>query len=286
MTPDCVADVRAVLGEGPVWVAAEQALYWLDVKGRAIFRMDDDGVERFETPMRVGSIAPRRAGGFVAGTEHGLALVDRAIESFDIFCDPEPERPGNRFNDGKVDRQGRFWAGTMDDAEREASGALYRIDADREWTRMDDGYRVTNGPAFSPDGRTLYHSDSALQTIYRFDLDEAGRIGPRSVFARFGEGDGHPDGMTTDAEGCVWIAFWDGWCVRRLSPKGECIQEIAMPVQRPTSCAFGGPALDRLYVTSARIDLDEKSLAMQPYAGGLFVLEPGVVGLVELPFSG
>jgi sugar lactone lactonase YvrE len=151
---------------------------------------------------------------------------------------------------------------------------------------VDDGYRVTNGPAFSPDGRIMYHSDSARQVIYAFDLDEDGNAAKKREFARFGEGDGYPDGMTVDSEGCLWSAFWDGWCVRRFSPDGECIRKIDVPVQKPTSCAFGGPALDRLYVTSASIGLDEKALAMQPCAGGLFLLEPGAGGVAEVPFAG
>lgn len=283
----CVADVKAVLGEGPVWVDAEQALYWVDIKGRKIFRLDWSGTRReWQTPMRVGSIAPRAGGGFVAGTEHGFAEVDLAEGRFDIFYNPEEERPDNRFNDGKVDARGHFWAGTMDDTEQAATGALYRLGPDRRCKAIDEGYKVTNGPAFSPDGRTLYHTDSARQVIYAFDLRDDGGVGERREFARFGEGDGYPDGMTTDCEGCLWVAFWDGWCLRRLSPAGECLQTLKVPVQRPTSCAFGGPRLDRLYVTSASIGLDEQALELQPCAGGLLLLEPGVSGIPAVPFAG
>jgi len=283
----CVADVKAVLGEGPVWVAREQALYWVDIKGLHIFRLHADGdVAEWPTPFRIGSLAPRASGGFIAGTEHGLAFVDPAEQRFELVADVEPDRPANRFNDGKVDRSGRFWAGTMDDREVEASGGLYRVGAALDWARVDDGYKVTNGPAFSPDGRIMYHNDSARQTIYAFDLSETGEALNRRVFAQFGKGEGYPDGMTVDAEGNLWVAFWDGWCLRRLSPAGECLERIEMPVQRPTSCAFGGPGLDRLYVSSASIGLDQKALLMQPYAGGLFVLETGVAGIADLPFAG
>jgi len=283
----CVADVGAVLGEGPLWVAAEQALYWVDIKGRKIFRLDRAGdVREWETPFRIGSLAPRLAGGFIAGTERGFAEVDLDALRFEAFCNPEAERIDNRFNDGKVDREGRFWAGTMDDSERAASGALYRLDPDRKCTRLDDGYRVTNGPAFSPDGRLMYHNDSGRQLTYSFDLDEAGEPSNRRVFARFGAGDGYPDGMTVDAEGCLWIAFWDGWCVRRLSPSGEPLETLPLPVQKPTSCAFGGEALDRLYITSASIGISDSDRDAQPCAGGLFVLETDTSGLAELPFAG
>ena len=283
----CVADVHAVLGEGPVWVAREKALYWLDIKGRKIFRLDERGrVDQWETPLRVGSLAPRAGGGFIAGTDHGIADVDLQSGRFKIVHHPEEHLPDNRFNDGKVDRRGRFWAGTMDDTERDSTGTLYRIDADMRCTAIDAGYKVTNGPAFSPSGAIMYHNDSARQVTYAFDLDDDGNAGNRRTFATYGEGDGYPDGMTVDAEGCLWIAFWDGWCVRRYSPAAELLQTIEVPVSRPTSCAFGGSGLDKLYISSASIGLDEAALAVQPQAGGLFVASPGVRGVAEIPFAG
>jgi len=284
---ECVADVRAELGEGPVWVAAEQALYWVDINGRRIFRLSESGERReWPTPMRVGSIAPRAGGGFIAGTDQGIALVDLDQDRFEVVASPERHLPHNRFNDGKVDRQGRFWAGTMDDREKGSAGALYRIDPDRACTAIDGGYGITNGPAFSPDGALMYHSDTLRQVTYAFDLDAAGKASNRRIFLQFGPGDGHPDGMTVDAEGCLWIAFWGGWCVRRFAPDGDLLRTVEMPVEQPSSCAFGGPGLDRLYVTSATKGLDPAALAMQPNAGGLFMLVPGVRGIPDLPFAG
>jgi len=283
----CIADVRAVLGEGPVWVEREQALYWLDINGRKIFRLGTSNeVAQWPTPFKISCIAPCKTGGFVAGTDQGLATVDLDSGRFEVFAAPEEAIPRNRFNDGKVDRRGRFWAGTMDDAEELASGALYRIDADYEWHLVDKGYRVTNGPAFPADGMRMYVTDSALRTIYVFDVAEDGEVRDRRVFASFAKEDGSPDGMTVDSEGHVWAAFWDGWCIRRLSPGGEVVRKIEMPVQRPTSCEFGGPALDRLYVTSARRGLDEDALAMQPCAGGLFLVDTGAHGIAPAPFAG
>lgn len=283
---ECIVDCRATLGEGPVWVAREQALYWVDIKGLRIFRRDAGGtVTQWPTPFRVGSIAPAAAGGFVAGTEHGFARIDLDAGGFDILSDPETDRPANRFNDGKVDRAGRFWAGTMDDRELEALGALYRLDGAAEPVRIDDGYRVTNGPAFSRDGRRMYHTDSALRTIWTFEVAEDGAATNKRPFAHFKGADGYPDGMTVDAQNCLWVAFWDGWCVRRLSPAGEVLTTFQLPVERPTSVAFGGPDLDQLFVTSARIGLNAEALSLQPYAGGLFVFEPGVTGLAEVPFA-
>lgn len=283
----CIADVRAVLGEGPVWVAREDALYWLDIQGRKIFRLRDDGeVDEWPTPMRVGSLMPRAIAGFIAGTEEGIAIIDLESDRFDIVANPEEHLPGNRFNDGKIDRRGHFFAGTMDDSEREATGTLYRFGPDLACTVIDKDYRVTNGPAFSPAGDVMYENDSARQITYAFDLHADGNVTNRRTFLQFGRGDGYPDGMTVDCEGCLWIAFWDGWCIRRFSPEGELKRTIEMPVARPTSCAFGGPDLDRLYVTSARKGLDETALNMQPKAGGLFLLTPGVAGLEEVPFEG
>jgi len=287
-SPALVADVRDVLGEGPVWVAREAALYWVDIKGRRIHRYTpgDEGLTSWTPPFRVCSLAPRASGGFVAGAENGFAFIDPAAGRYDLHANPEPERPTNRFNDGKLDRAGRFWAGTMDEEEVEASGALYRLGTDLAWRRVDDGYRVTNGPAFGPGGRIMYHNDSARQVTYAFDLDAEGNASGRRVFRRYGEGEGYPDGMTVDAEGCLWIAFWDGWCIRRYSPDGELLQTLDVPVQRPTSCAFGGERLDRLFVTSARVGLGEAELERQPQAGGLFAVEPGVAGIADSPFGG
>lgn len=284
----CVHAAGALLGEGPVWVAEQRALYWLDIHGRRIHRYDpESGAQRhWDSPFRIGSIAPRSGGGFVGGSEHGFVLIDEGFSRFDTIANPEAHLPDNRFNDGKLDLQGRFWAGTMDDTECECTGALYRLEPDLTWGRHDDGYAVTNGPAFSPDGRYLYHSDSAPQTVYRFELDEpAGALRNKQVFARFGEGEGHPDGMTTDSDGCLWIAFWDGWCLRQLSPTGETLRQIDLPVQRPTSCAFGGDQLACLYVTSARMGIDPVELAKQPLAGGLFAVETGATGFATPSFG-
>jgi sugar lactone lactonase YvrE len=287
LTLECVADVNAILGEGPVWVASEGALYWVDIQGRKIFRFADDGeLSQWPTPLRVGSLVPRSGGGFLAGTDQGIATINLSSGRLDILFNPEEDRPDNRFNDGKVDRQGRFWTGTMDDRERGSAGTLYRIDPDLRCTAIDTGYGITNGPAFSPDGTVMYHSDTLRQVTYVFDLDADGKAANRRTFLQFGEGDGHPDGMTVDSEGCLWIAFWGGWCVRRFSPGGELLQTIEVPVEQPSSCAFGGPDLDRLYVTSATKGLDAAALEMQPKAGGLFMLTPGVQGLADVPFAG
>ena len=283
----CIADVGANVGEGPVWVEREQALYWVDNKGSRVFRrFEDRRLESFDMPLQVCCIAPRASGGFIAGTDQGFAAIDFDGDRIEIIANPEAEIAGNRFNDGKTDGQGRFWAGTMDNAEKEARGSLYRLDTDLSWNTADSGYHVTNGPAFDPSRARMYHTDSAPRTVYAFDLTEAGDASNKRVFIQFGEDDGHPDGMTVDSEGNLWVCFWDGWCVRQISPDGEVITKIDMPVQRPTSCCFGGPKLDRLYVTSASLGIDEDLRAMQPCAGGLFLLETDARGLAQVPFAG
>ena len=283
----CIADIRATLGEGPVWVEREQALYWVDIPEKKLFRWSqDDGLRVIEPGLHVCSIVPRAAGGFVGGGYDGFLEIDLDQGRFRVIGDPESELESNRFNDGKVDRDGHFWAGTMDRFEREDSGSLYRLDPGLYWTKVDSGYRVTNGPAFSLDGRTMYHTDSAGQRVYAFDLDSDGTASNRRVFLQFGEGDGYPDGMTVDADDCLWIAFWDGWCVRRFSPTGERMQEIRVPAQRPTSVAFGGREMDQLFITTAARDLSPEELAGQPQAGGLFMTIPGVRGVPEPLFAG
>jgi len=283
---ECIADVRATLGEGPVWVEREQALYWVDIPERTLFRWSEaDGLATHELPAHLCSLAPRAGGGFIGAGYDGFLEIG-ADFALTPLVNPEPDLPGNRFNDGKVDRRGRFWAGTMDRAEGEDSGSLYRLDPDRSWSRIDGGYRVTNGPAFSLDERILYHTDSARQRVYAFNLAEDGSASNRRVFLQFGEGDGYPDGMTIDADDCLWIAFWAGWCIRRFSPSGEQLAEIAVSAQQVTSVAFGGPELDRLYITSARRGLTDEQLANQPQAGGLFMTVPGVKGVAEPLFAG
>ncbi|TSB05027.1 SMP-30/gluconolactonase/LRE family protein [Sphingorhabdus contaminans] len=283
---DLLADFRANLGEGPCWVEHEQALYWIDINSCKLFRWSEDqGATTRELTTKLCSIVPRVGGGYIGGSYDGWVAISEKFEISPI-ADPEPTIKDNRFNDAKVDRKGRLWAGTMDRHERQASGSLYRMDRDLTWKQIDTGYRVTNGPAFTTDGRTMYHTDSAIQKVYAFDLDTGGDPIGRRLFLQFTHEDGYPDGMTVDAEDCLWIAFWDGWCVRRYSPNGEFLSEYSVPVQKPTSVAFGGRDLDKLFISSASRDLTEAQLVAQPGAGGLHAFNPGVTGIAEQPFAG
>ncbi|MDO9489742.1 MAG: SMP-30/gluconolactonase/LRE family protein [Sphingomonadaceae bacterium] len=284
----CVWDVGARLGEGPVWDARDAGLWFVDIEAPAIHRygLADARRDRFTPPWRVSAIWPRAAGGFVAHGEAGFATIDPAAGRYDLFHATEPERPGNRSNDGKIDPAGRFWSGTMDDAKTEAVGALYRLDPDRRVTRIDDGYHITNGPAFSPDGRTMYHTDTLRRTVYAFDIAADGSASGKRDFLSFGdETIGNPDGMTIDSDGCLWIAFWGGWCVRRYAPDGAPIGECRVPALQVTSLAFAGTALDRLFVTSAADGLERR--AEHALAGALFeIVDPGATGVAMPLYAG
>lgn len=286
----CLWPAGASLGEGPLWSPREAVLYWVDIKAPALhrYRPGDGDKTSWVMPEPLGWVIERANGeGLVAGFQNqGFAFLTPGTMRPEVIGQPEPDYPDNRFNDAKADSAGRIWAGTMDDNEREASGSLYRLDPDLDWHRMDKGYVVTNGPAFSPDDKTLYHTDTFEGTIYAFDLTEKGKLDNKRVFVTIPEGDGYPDGMTCDAEGCLWVAHWGGWRITRFTPDGRADRVIEMPVSQVTSMAFGGDDLDRLFVTSAAIDLSEEELEDQPLAGGLFEVDCGVKGLPPGQFGG
>jgi sugar lactone lactonase YvrE len=203
------------------------------------------------------------------------------------MAQPELDRLENRFNDGKPDRRGRFWAGSMHDPATAATGALYRLDPDGSCRRMVDGVVISNSLCWSPDGRTMYHADTIARTVWAWDADpDGGEIANRRVFVTLSGDEGNPDGATVDAEGFVWLAHWDGWQVSRHDPTGRTERVIRLPVQKPTCPAFGGRDLDVLYVTSATIGLSPAALAAQPCAGGILAIDPSVRGIAEVRFPG
>lgn len=279
-----VWQARTVLGEGPVYDARDDALYFVDIKDQKLHRhgLSDGQQKCWDMPEPICWVAPRVSHpGFVAGFASGFALLQLDPLHIVPVGSPEPDRPTNRLNDAKVDAAGRIWAGSMDNEEKRASGALYRLDPDLRWSLMDDGYGVANGPTFSPDGRTLYHADSAARLVYRFTIAADGSLSERTVFVRFEEDWGYPDGMTTDDDGGVWIAHWDGARISRFTPDGALNRSIALPVSRPTSCAFAGADLERMFVTSASIGREEEDLA-----GALFEIDAGVRGAPTFAFAG
>jgi D-xylonolactonase len=287
---DCLWPLGAELGEGAIWDADNQRLWFVDIQAPAVHRFDPvtGAHDSWTPPWRIGSIALRASGGLIAGTEDGFAAIDPEHGLFTLLDDPEagPALASNRFNDGKVDAHGMFWAGTMDETKLTRQGSLYRLGADLGWTRSDAGYRISNGPAFSPDGHTLYHNDTLDRITFALDVDADGVLTNKRVLVVWPVAMGAPDGLTTDCEGYLWQTFWGGSCVRRVSPAGVVGAEYPLPVTNVTSCAFGGARLERLFVTTARQGLNAGALAAQPLAGGLFEIFPGVTGCPGGIFAG
>jgi sugar lactone lactonase YvrE len=283
-----IVPCRNTLGEGPVWDAAEQAIHWVDIKGQLLQRFHPaSGDSRVWTlPERIGSFALRERGGFVVALASGFAFLseDGAV---DWIARPAADRPGIRFNDGKCDSAGRFWAGTMNEAGPEPTGALYRLDPDLTVTEMETGIGISNALSWSPDHRTLYFADTRAEEVRAYDYDVAtGAIANRRVFASTAGRPGSPDGSTVDAEGCLWNAEWDGWCLVRYTPDGRVDRILDLPVQRPTSCAFGGPDLRTLYITTAVWDATPEEIERQPWAGSLLAVDVDVPGLPAARFRG
>lgn len=286
----CVDPARALLGEGPIWSPRDHALFWVDILTPSIRRLD--GTDGRGSEQRLGTMVslalPKASGGLLLATPAGLMAVDEPGGAMRPFAHPAGGRSGQRYNDGKCDRRGRLWIGAMDMAAAPNRGHLYRVDPDGACHTMDSGFTVPNGLGFSPDGRTLYFTDTFRQTIYAYDFDiDAGTIAARRPLVVFDTAEGKPDGLTVDAEGCLWVAMWDAWSLLRLSPEGLRLQRIRLPVPRPTSCCFGGAELQTLYITSASVRLSEADLAAAPQSGALFALDlPGVRGLPETIFGG
>jgi sugar lactone lactonase YvrE len=288
---ECVADAKSIVGESPLWSAAEQCVYFVDIPQRQLHRLSLSNMllESFTTPDIVTAVALRRGGGLILTFERTLAFFDPGKKSFAATMAMTTEPTGNRFNDGKCDRQGRFWSGTMCKTEwDEPCGSLYRIGADRTATRLVSGIRCSNGLGWSPDSRTFYFAESFAHTIYAFDFEaQSGVISGRRVFATLDPASGaFPDGLTVDAEGHVWNAQPVFGRLVRYDPDGRIDRIVETPVSRCTSCTFGGDDLGTMYVTSARDSLTAEELIEEPLAGGLFAFRPGVTGIAETPFIG
>ena len=289
---DCVLDAKARIGEAPLWCVREQVLWWADIDSCALHRFDPGtGLDRSWTlPSRLGCFALRAGGGMVVALENGFHFHDPAAGALEPIIDPEPDKPGNRFNDGTTDPAGRFIAGTMPLGPRAPVAALYRLWPDRRCEMLFDQLTVTNGCAFSPDGRTFYFSDSeaSVRTIWACDYDlDNGAIGNRRVFVDTHGLAGRPDGGAVDADGCYWMAGVTGWQLVRFTPAGKVDQIIEMPAEKPSKIAFGGKDLDVLYVTTIGSNPTPGTEARQPQAGGVFALRvPGVRGLPAADFAG
>jgi sugar lactone lactonase YvrE len=282
---ELAADARAALGECPRWHAGERALYWVDIPEQALCRTDPQTGEtrtrRFDQP--VGCFAFRQRGGLVLAMQEGFARLDDFDAAPELYGEQvEQGHAEIRFNDGRADARGRFWAGTVNMAKTEANGALYRLDPDGEVSEMRRGVTTSNGLAFSPDGTTAYWADTPRHVVWAFDFDlHRGLLSGQRVFHEFPHGQGRPDGASVDEAGYYWCALYDGGRVVRLSPAGEIVQEVAIPARFTTMIGFGGDDLKTAFVTTARKGLDDAELAQTPHAGGVFRFEVDTPGLAE-----
>lgn len=283
----CVWQPRAVLGEGPLWSPTDNAVYAVDIRGARILRLDvatEQGRDWALEDAACWLVERADGDGFVAGLRSRrvvhLRLGAAGVEIVGELARLDADRPGNRLNDAKADARGRLWIGSMDDSESAPTGSFFRLDPDGAVTAVDSGYTVANGPALSPDGRRIHHTDSAARRIYAFDIAEDGSLSGKRVHIQFTEADGYPDGMTCDAEGGLWVAHWDGGRVSRFRPDGTLDRVVRVAASRVTSCVFAGPALDQLFITTAAHERTD-----EPLAGGVFVCSPGVTGLPPARFG-
>ncbi len=283
-----VVDLQAQLAEGPVWDAARQSLSLTDIPARALWQITPETGETTKREIfeEVGCFAPSLGGGLIAACRSGIWAIPESGEATCLARNPETHQ-SSRFNDGRVDPMGRLWAGTVD-PKREARAGLYRYDR-RGLTRFADGLMTSNGLAFSPDGRTMYHSDTPRFCIYAYDYDaETGTPSNRRTFSQItptAEDQGRPDGAAVDAEGCYWSAFYQGARVMRFAPSGEVLASYPVPAQSPTMPCFGGPDLRTLYLTTARDGSSPEQLAQYPLSGGVFAMRVDVPGLAIPPFN-
>ncbi|HCL84831.1 MAG TPA: SMP-30/gluconolaconase/LRE domain protein [Chitinophagaceae bacterium] len=282
---------RCLLGEGPVWDAMRRTICWIDILQGEIHEYSpvNDMLKTLSVNQMIGSIAICKRGSFIAALQNGIGFIDRDTGAVQMISNPEAHLPGNRFNDGKCDPEGRFWAGTMSHTDEPGKGSLYLLNKDLSIIKKLEKISISNGMAWSLDHKTFYYIDSPAFTVVAFDFDQAtGEISNPKIIIQIAQKEGCPDGMTIDSEGMLWIAHWDGWQITRWDPvTGKKILAIHLPVARVTSCCFGGDGLGDLYITSARTGLDDDQLKKQPLAGSLFVIKnTGYCGLPAFEFNG
>lgn len=303
----CLWDARASLGESTIWDHRDGCIYWVDIDAPSVnwYNLASGDKGTWIPPQWISAIALRAAGGFIASCRDGFAAVGPRSGDFRLIADPVPDHRIARLNDGVTDRNGRYWSGSCDssqwddsttaedkesslkDFDKRSTGELYRFDADGVVHTMERNIVTANGPAFSPDGRTAYVNDSMPLVTWVYDLAEDGSLSNRRDFLKFTPEDGYPDGMAVDADGCIWIAFYESWMIRRFAPDATLVEERRLPVRRGLRPAFGGEDLDRLFLITGSAGYTEAMRAQEPLAGGLFeLLDPGTRGLPNIPFAG
>jgi len=271
---------RASLGEGPCWDAKAGTLYWTDIPAHRVHRLTGDGTHtEWDTGQPVGAVVPRAGGGLVLAAKDGFLAMDPRTGSLSLLAAVEPDMPGNRMNDGACDRAGRFFAGTMAEDESPGAGALYLLAADHQVARLIAGVGISNGIGWSPDDQRMYYIDSLTYRVDVFDYEPGtGAIGNRRTFASLGAGGVMPDGLAVDSEGGVWVALWGGSGLRRYAPDGRLTLSVDVPSANVTSCAFGGPDLRTLYITTAA--------GPGRSGGAVFACQVAVAGLPAHPYRG
>ena len=285
--PELFIDARARLAEGPVWDSRSERLVWVDIEGMALHSTDPrtGATATLPMPSPIGVAIPRRSGGFVAALEDGFYAIDADGRS-DLIAPIDNRARGLRFNDGACDPGGRFLAGTMAYDFRPGAGSLYRLERDLSVSRLIESVTISNGIGWSPDGSTMYYADTPTRRIDAFDYDvDSGAMTRRRPFVEI-EGEGRPDGLCVDVEGAVWVALWPGWSVRRYLADGTLDAILPLPVGQVSSCVFGGPALDELFITTAWSTLSDEQRAAQPLAGSLFRASVGTHGVPRESFAG
>ena len=287
---ECVLQMQNAFGESPVWSAAERALYWVDVKAPAVHRLEPGIGDVCTWPMLedIGAIALRRAGGLIAGMRSGFYTINLSTGTRRLVSNPLLNEPRLRFNDGKCDRAGRFWCGTLDDSDFQPVGSLYRLDANHVYQKLEGGFVLVNGIAWSPDNKTMYVADSRREIVYQYDFSLAdGTIENRRPFISTESVLGRVDGATVASDGTYWCAHVRGGQVAQYDPAGTLIQTISMPVRYPLMCAFGGPAMDILFVTTSAAMVGPDESCAQPLAGSLFAIHgTGSTGISEPFYTG
>ena len=282
----CICDTKDRLGEGPVWVEEQNSVFWVDIKSNKVHKLNLSNNHHLTWNFNesIGCIAHIKNNLFIAGTKTGFKFLNLDKKELVKISDPEKNFQNNRFNDGKCDNQGRFYAGTMDDFEKIQSGNFYILYKDLNYKKFDSDYFVTNGPTFSPDYKTIYFTDSKKREIYCSNLNIDGTMKEKKVFIKLSEKNCGPDGMTVDSEGCLWVAIFGGSCVNRYNTQGKLIDKLNLPVSCVTSCVFGGKNLDTLFITTASFKLNEKQKKLEPLAGSLFSVKTQTKGLITNKF--